>query len=156
MTYAVRALFGILALGAAALPAQDYQSTFSNDKKNLGVQGANPYFPLTPGYQLSYRHGNDTDTLTVLDRTKRIDGVECRIVEDRETKNGKLVELTLDYYAIDSVTNDVFYFGEDVDVYKNGKVVGHEGSWLSGVSGARFGLLMPGKPKARQRFYQEQ
>jgi hypothetical protein len=82
--------------------------------------------------------------------------VETRAVEDRETKNGQLVELTRDYYAIDSLTNDVYYFGEDVDTYKNGNVVGHEGAWLSGVNGAKFGLMMPGAPKAGQKFYQEQ
>lgn len=149
----------LLALGAATLPAQsrkDFQSSFPVDKKTLGVKGSNPYFPLSPGYRLSYAHGKDTDTLTVLPETKIIDGVETSIVEDRESKNGQLIELTHDYYAIDSVTNDVFYFGEDVDVYKNGKLVGHEGAWLSGVKGAKFGLMMPGNPKPGQRFYQEQ
>jgi hypothetical protein len=70
-------------------------------------------------------------------------------------KNGKLAEVTRDYYAIDSRTGDVYYFGEDVDVYKNGKVTGHEGSWLSGVKGAKFGMMMPGKPRMGQKFYQE-
>jgi len=146
---------GLLLLGAATLGSQagkDWQSAFPVDKKTLGVKGSNPYFILTPGYQLSFKHGNDTDTLTVLNETKVIDGVEARVVEDRETKNGQLVELTRDYYAIDSVTNDVYYFGEDVDVYKNGKVAGHEGAWLSGVKGAKFGLMMPGKPAPGQRF----
>ncbi len=149
----------LLLAGAGALaaqPAKDIQSVFAVDRKTLGVKGANPYFNLTPGYTLSYRHGSDTDTLTVLNETKRIDGVETRAVEDRETKNGRLVELTRDYYAIDSLTNDVYYFGEDVDTYKNGKVVGHEGAWLSGVNGAKFGLMMPGAPRAGQKFYQEQ
>jgi hypothetical protein len=144
---------------AAALVAQsgrDWQSVFSVDKKTLGVKGSNPYFNLTPGYQLFYKEGKNTDTLTVLNETKVLDGVETRVVEDRETKDGRLVELTRDYYAIDSATNDVYYFGEDVDVYKNGKVVGHEGAWLSGVKGAKFGLMMPGKPKPGQKFYQEQ
>jgi hypothetical protein len=147
-----------LLLGAASLcaqPAKDFQSVFAADKKNLGTRGDNPYFPLTPGHQLSYRHGKDTDTLSVLTETKRIDDVECRIVEGREMKNGKLVELTRDYYAIDSVTNDVYYMGEDVDVYKNGKVSSHEGSWLSGVNGAKFGMMMPGTPKVGQKSYQE-
>jgi hypothetical protein len=125
------------------------------DKRTLGVKGSNPYFNLTPGYHLSYKAGNGTDTLTVLNETKVIDGVETRVVEDREMKNGKLVELTRDYYAIDSATNDIYYFGEDVDVYKNGKIAGHGGAWLSGVNGAKFGLMMPGKPKTGQRFFQE-
>ncbi|SPE41599.1 conserved exported hypothetical protein [Candidatus Sulfopaludibacter sp. SbA3] len=145
-----------LAVLLGAQTAKDWQSVFPVNKKSLGVQGANPYFPLTPGYQLSYRDGKDTDTLTVLAATRVIDGVECRIVEDREMKNGLLVELTRDYYAIDSATNDVYYMGEDVDVYKNGTVAGHEGAWLSGVKGASFGLMMPGKPREGQRFYQEQ
>lgn len=148
-----------LLLAAATLvaqPAKDWQSVFPVDKKTLGIKGANPYFNLTPGYTLSYRHGKDTDTLTVLDETKTIDGVETRVVEDREWKNGQLVELTRDYFAMDSITNDVYYFGEDVDVYKAGKVTGHGGSWLSGVHGAKFGMMMPGTPKVGQKFYQEQ
>jgi hypothetical protein len=149
----------LLLLGAATPRAQtgkDWQSVFPVDRKTMGGKGSNPYFILTPGYQLSYKNGNDTDTVTVLNETKLIDGVEARVVEDREMKNGQLIELTRDYYAIDSVTNDVYYFGEDVDVYRNGKVTGHEGAWLSGVKGAKFGLMMPGKPRVGQRFYQEQ
>jgi len=148
-----------LLLGASAPGAQtgkDWQSVFPVDKKTLGVKGSNAYIILTPGYQLSYKNGNDTDTVTVLNETKVIDGVETRVVEDREMKNGQLIELTRDYYAIDSATNDVYYFGEDVDVYRNGKVTGHEGAWLSGVKGAKFGLMMPGKPRVGQRFYEEQ
>ena len=152
-------LLGLLLAAAAALaaqPAKDFQSSFAVDKKTLGITGNNPYFPLTPGYVLSYRHGKDTDTLTVLNEVKVLDGVQTRVVEDRELKNGKLVELTRDYYAIDSATNDVYYMGEDVDVYKNGKVVSHEGAWRAGVNGAKFGLMMPGTPKAGHKFYQEQ
>jgi hypothetical protein len=147
-----------LLLGASAPGAQtgkDWQSVFPVDKKTLGVKGSNAYFILTPGYQLSYKNGNETDTVTVLNETKVIDGVETRVVEDRETKNGQLIELTRDYYAIDSATNDVYYFGEDVDTYRNGKVTGHEGAWLSGVKGANFGLMIPGKPRVGQRFYEE-
>lgn len=147
-------LAGVLTL-ASQTGKDAWQSVFSVDKKTLGIKGSNPYFILTPGFRLSYRHGKDTVTDTVLSETKVVDGVETRVVEDRETKNGQLIELTRDYYAIDSVTNDVYYMGEDVDVYKNGKIVGHEGSWLSGVNGAKFGLMMPGAPKAGHKFYQE-
>jgi hypothetical protein len=135
---------------------KDWQSAFTVEKSNLGLKGNNPYFNLTPGYQLSYAHKNDTEVVTVLDETRVIDGIATRVVEDREFHNGKLAELTRDYYAIDSLTNDVYYFGEDVDEYKNGKVSGHGGSWASGVKNAKFGLMMPAKPVAGQRFYQEQ
>ena len=147
------AMAGVLML--AAQVDKPWQTEFPVDRKNLGVKGTNPWFPLTPGYQLTYKDGNTAIVDTVLEDTRLIDGVETRVVEDRETRNGRLVELTHDYYAIDAATNDVYYFGEDVDVYKNGKVIGHEGAWLSGVKGARFGLFMPASPKIGQRFYQE-
>ena len=31
----------------------------------------------------------------------------------------------------------------------------HQGTWLAGVKGAKFGLMMPAAPRAGQRFYQE-
>jgi hypothetical protein len=150
-------LFALLLVTLGQSQAKkEWQSAFSIDKKNLGVQGTNPFFNLTPGYQLSYAHKKDSERVTVLGETRVIDGVTTRVVEDRELQNGTLSELTRDYYAIDSVTKDVYYFGEDVDVYKNGKIVDHEGSWLSGVKNAKFGLMMPAKPTPGQRYYQEQ
>jgi hypothetical protein len=152
-------LVGIVVLSAGSLFAQrgtKWQSSFPVDKKALGVIGNNPNFPLTPGHQWSYQHGKDAEVVTVLNQTRMIDGVECRAVEDREEVGGQLEELTIDYYAIDRGTNDVYYMGEKVDDYKNGKVVSHDGAWLSGVNGATFGMMLPGSPKAGQRFYQEQ
>ena len=143
-------------ISLTAQAADDFQSVFHVDKKTLGVKGSNPYFNLTPGYTLEYQDGDAADTLTVLNETKMIDGVETRVVEHREMKKGKLVEVTRDYYAIDPATNDVYYFGEEVDVVKKGKVVDHKGTWLSGEKGAKFGLMMPSSPKAGQKFYQEQ
>lgn len=148
------ALFGFSLFGRQKETA--FRSDFPVEKRNLRSSGANPYFPLTPGYRLTYQSGREIITNTVLNETRTIDGVETRVVEDRETKNGALTELTHDYFAIDPSTGDVYYFGEDVDVYRNGKVVGHEGAWLSGVGGAKFGLMMPGKPAVGMKFYQEQ
>jgi hypothetical protein len=144
----------ILAL-IGALQAGEWQSSFNVDKKNLGPWGSNRYFILDPGYRLHYAAGNETVVLTVLAETKTIDGVVTRAVEDREMKGGVLKELTRDYFAVDAATGDVYYFGEDVDVYKSGKVVSHEGAWLSGAKGARFGLMMPARPRVGRKFYQE-
>jgi hypothetical protein len=69
--------------------------------------------------------------------------------------NGQLVEVSRNYFAISRRTSDVFYFGEEVDIYRDGKVTGHEGAWQSGVGGARFGLIMPGTPRRGARYYQE-
>jgi hypothetical protein len=134
---------------------QAWRDAFSVDKANLRDAGRNTYFILEPGYRLTFQKGKDTLIATVLDETKMIDGVRTRIVEERETEGGQLAEVSRNYFAIDRTTGDVYYFGEDVDEYKNGKVVGHEGAWQSGVDGAKFGLMMAAKPKAGDRYYQE-
>jgi hypothetical protein len=135
---------------------RDFRSDFPLDKSRLRASGTNLYFPLDPGYRLIYQSGKMSITTTVLNETRVIDGAETRAVEDRETRDGVLTELTRDYYAIDPESGDVYYFGEDVDVYRNGKVIGHEGAWLSGIGRAKFGLMMPGNPVAGMKFYQEQ
>jgi hypothetical protein len=133
-----------------------FRDTFSADKANLVDTGKNTYFILQPGYRLVYKDGEDTLTITVLDETKAVDGVKTRIIEERETKDGKLAEVSRNYFAIDKTTGDVYYFGEDVDEYgKDGKVSGHGGSWLAGVNGAKFGLMMPAKPRVGDKYYQE-
>jgi hypothetical protein len=38
-------------------------------------------------------------------------------------------------FAVDQATGDIYYFGEDVDTHRNGKMTGHEGAWLTGVNG---------------------
>lgn len=121
--------------------------------------GSNDYFILQPGYQLileGKEGGKDLRLeITVLYETKTIDGVLTRVVEEKEIVGGKLIEDTRDYFAFSKKTRNVYYFGEDVDVYRDGKVVGHGGSWLSGVNGARYGLMMPGAPAVGYRHYQE-
>jgi len=140
----------------AAAPEAKFQDTFQVDKGALLDKGSNTYMILDPGYKLILVDGKDTLTITVLDETKVVDGVNTRIVEERETKGGKLEEISRNYFAFDKATGDIYYFGEDVDMFDaDGKVKSHEGSWLSGVNSARFGLMMPGKPKVGERYQQE-
>lgn len=135
--------------------AADWQEEFGLAARQLSPTGRNPFFVLEPGYQLVLSDGKETLTITVLDETKTIAGVETRVVEEREEKNGELKEVSRNHCAIDPANGDVFYFGEEVDVYQDGQVVKHEGAWLAGEKGARPGLLMPGAPKVGQRYYQE-
>ncbi|MGH7352005.1 MAG: hypothetical protein ACREJJ_06470 [Candidatus Methylomirabilales bacterium] len=125
------------------------------EKGELVPTGRNPYFILEPGYTLVLEGGDLQVIITVLSETRMVDGVETRVVEERETKGGKLIEVSRNYFAISRRTKDVFYFGEDVDIYKDGKVVSHAGAWLSGVNGAKFGLMMPAQPSLNARFYNE-
>ena len=133
----------------------EFTSDFASEKANLIPTGRNPYFILEPGYQLVLEGREERLTITVLDETKTVAGVETRVVEERETKNGKLAEVSRNYIAISKQTNSVYYFGEDVDEYKDGQVAGHGGSWLAGAGNARFGLLMPGQPLLGAKYAQE-
>ena len=53
-------------------------------------------------------------------------------------------------------TNDVFYFGEDVDIFEDGLVVRHDGSWEAGKSGAQPGIVIPARFLLGSRYFQEQ
>jgi hypothetical protein len=128
---------------------------FAVERGELSATGRNSYFILEPGQQSVYEGGGERLVITVLDETKTVDGVETRVVEERETKNGKLVEVSRNYFAISKRTNSVYYFGEDVDIYNDGKVVNHSGAWLAGVKDARFGLMMPGQAMLKAKYYQE-
>ena len=128
---------------------------FDISKCNLLTTGQNPYFVLETGFQLILEGGDTRLQITVLDKTKTVDGVITRIVEEKEWKDGELYEISMNYFALCEQTNDVFYFGEDVDFYKNGKVVNHDGSWLAGTKGHKAGLMIPGTPKAGMKYYQE-
>ena len=156
------AILIVLVLAAASLAKgslqdkqMEWQEKFEVDKTKLADSGRNTYFILEPGYRLTFRNRKDTLIITVLDKTKIVDGVRTRVVEERETSSGQLAEVSLNYFAIDRNSGDVYYFGEDVDEYSNGRVTGHGGAWLSGLDGARFGLMMPGKPEPGDRYYQE-
>jgi uncharacterized membrane protein YkoI len=143
--------------GAKDEPA--FTDTFAEDKADLGPTGRNAWFCLEPGRYWILEGKDEGKTLRVtcrmLSDTKTIDGVECRALEVREELDGELIELTRDYHAISRRTGNVYYFGEDVDVLEDGKVVGHEGAWLSGENGARYGLFVPAVPLLGSRYYQE-
>jgi hypothetical protein len=150
---------GGLAAGGQSPPASGWVDTFAVAKQDFRAAGTNAFFRLEPGYRLELegREGLNRVTLiiTVLEETRLVDGVETRVVEERETKGGELVEVSRNFFAFNTADGGVYYFGEEVDIYKNGRIVGHEGAWESGKNGARFGLMMPNRPAVGARFYQE-
>jgi hypothetical protein len=127
--------------------------------------GANPYFILRPGYQLVLEGDEDKQTLrvviTVLRETEKIvlpdiGAVHTRVVKEEEFVNGRLVEESRNFFAICEKTNDVFYFGEEVDILAPDGTISHEGSWRAGVKGALPGIIMPGTFLLGSRYFQEQ
>ncbi len=148
-------LFASEAFKAQKTVDKTWAADFSLEKPDLGPTGRNPYFILEPGYVLTLADGDERLIITVMNETRLIDGVQTRVVEERESKGGHLTEISRNFFAISKRTNSVYYFGEEVDIYKNDKIIKHEGAWLSGVNGAKFGLAMAGSPVAKARYFQE-
>lgn len=132
-----------------------WQREFGISDCNLQTAGRNEYFILEPGHQLVLEGDDEKVQITVLEETKTVDGVSTRVVEEREWEDGELYEVSRNFFAMCEETKDVYYFGEDVDYYEDGKVVRHEGEWLAGVNGNKAGLIMPGMPELGMKYYQE-
>jgi hypothetical protein len=132
-----------------------WQKEFNISERTLVPTGRNQYFVLEPGFQIILEGRNEKVSITVLDETTEVAGVTTRVVEEREWKNGGLVEVSRNFFAICTETNDVFYFGEDVDIYKDGEVVKQSGEWRAGEGNAKAGMIMPGRPSVGLKHYQE-
>jgi hypothetical protein len=144
--------------GATAAPFTD---EFPIENCSFTHTGANPYFRLAPGRQAYFSNqrcvsAGDCDELeevwiTVTNRTRAIqlsdDGVTrtivTRVVQEFETVDGEVAEVSRNYFAICQPSRDVYYFGEEVDNYEDGRIVDHEGAWLAGRRGAEPGIIMP-------------
>jgi hypothetical protein len=135
-----------------AAPA--FQEDFGIQGRTLADAGQARYFVLQPGYQLVLGDEDTRLTVTVLDETRDIGGTSTRVVEERQETSGELTEVARNFFAIDPATGDALYFGEEVDTYEAGVLVGHPGSWTA-TDGNRPGLIMPGTPVAGMRYYQE-
>jgi hypothetical protein len=155
-----------------AMAADDdsrYTSDFRLEDCTFETTGVNPYFVLTPGFQLVLEgqakdDSGDLQTLrvvsSVLDQTQDITlpgigTIQTRVVEEREWGDGELDEVSRNFFAICKETNDVYYFGEDVDIYDAGQVIAHDGTWRAGVNGAAPGIKMPGTFLLGSRYFQE-
>jgi hypothetical protein len=149
-----------LAVGCASQKSRNaaWQESLTPQAESFSTSGRNRYFILEPGYQLVLEGKEGVKTVqlavTVLDETKRVGDVETRVVEERETAGGKLVEVSRNYLAFGVRSRNVYYFGEDVDEYK-GEQVSHGGAWQAGAAGATFGILMPGEIQIGDKYYQE-
>ena len=161
-----------LALPAAA-PAQDEEEEFTTDFfiedcsfSNRGRD--NRFWSLWPGDRLVLEGEEDGEELqviiTVLQQTETIRFttergvpmvVKARVVEERESEGGELVEVSRNWFARCRETGDVFYFGEEVDLFEDGEIVGSEGEWRAGEDGAQPGVIMPGTFLLGSRYFQE-
>lgn len=118
-----------------------------------GSIAANTFLPLTPSTRV-YEDGDETITITISDETVEILGVTCLAVRDVVEEDGVIIEDTVDWFAQDTAGN-VWYFGEFVLNYEDGKLSDLDGSWEAGVDGAKPGILMPANPVVGEIYRQE-
>jgi len=128
------------------------------DSCSFSTTGRNLYFILEPGYQLVLEGKEENKVsrlvITVLNEKRKIGSVETRVVEENETVDGKPVEISRNFFAFCKQTNSIYYFGEEVDVYKNGKIINHGGAWVAEGKN-KPGIAMPGSIVLNDRYYQE-
>ncbi|MHC4697839.1 MAG: hypothetical protein ACYTFA_13995 [Planctomycetota bacterium] len=129
----------------------------------------NTFFPQLPGtthtYEAETDEGTERIVVEVLDDTREVMGVTCRVVRDRVFVDDLLIEDTHDWYAQDDDGN-VWYVGEEVINYEyddEGNVVAtdNEGAWEAGLdvaglgSTALPGYLMTASPTPGDIYHQE-
>lgn len=119
----------------------------------------NPYFAIPVGKKMVYEaetpEGPERIEILVPGWTREVMGVQTLVFWDRVYLNGQLIEDTRDYVAQHKATGDVWYFGEHVDNYENGKLIDHKGMWIGGVDGAQPGIWFSGNPQPGLEYRQE-
>ena len=162
----------VVALAPLAASAGDgFTRQFPIASCDFGPTGGNAYFKLAVNRQLYLSNvrclqAGDCDELeelwiTMLPETRAVSfdhagttrTVRTRVMEEYETADGEVEEVSRNYVADCNPTNDVYYFGEDVE---DGDGEPLPDGWLAGRHGARPGILMPDRAfLLGSRYYQE-
>ncbi|HEU4427683.1 MAG TPA: hypothetical protein VFT98_02925 [Myxococcota bacterium] len=122
----------------------------------------NPYFPLSVGSRWVFEEGDERIEIEVLDKTKRISGVDCIVVNDRAIEDGIVVEDTDDWFGL-RTDGTAEYCGElsrDYELFEGDdpeelELVSIEGSFKAGVEGAKSGTIFLGSPVVGATYRQE-
>jgi hypothetical protein len=147
----------------ADTPKAVTEKDFNPRNFSNGSKVDNKWNPLPPGTQFIFEgrsnrgHGRlpHRVVLTVTDLTKVIDGVRARVLWDRDYNGGKLLEGELAFHAQDDDGN-VWNLGEYPEEYdEQGKLEGAPDTWITGVDGAKAGVLMRADPKVGTPSYHQ-
>jgi uncharacterized Fe-S cluster protein YjdI len=168
------ALLALVPFAIAAQEEAEFTENFPIEECTFTPFGGNAFFSLQPGRRSYFNNascvaaGNCDEredlVITVTRELKKVwledDGerrpVWTRVIVENEQADGELKEISRNYFAMCVPSRDVYYFGEDVDIYEDGHVVSHAGAWLAGRNGAEPGIIMPESAFVLgQRYYQE-
>jgi len=155
----VRTTIFLIGLAVSAMLAGSSGAAGSFNPADYTSRVDNPWYPLTPGttyVSTGLKDGKPgRDVMKVTNRTAKIAGVPCAVIEDRLYLKGRLHERTTDWYTQDKQGN-VWYFGEETaELDKHGHVTSTEGTWKAGANGAQPGIFMPADPQLGRSFRQE-
>jgi len=119
------------------------------------IASTNPYYPLAPVGRQWILTGEDEGEavrlqVTVLNQTRVIAGVTTRVIEERETVDGELFEVTWNYF-VQAADGTICYYGEDVDIYED-TGISHAGAWCAGAGDNQPGIFMPADPQPGMTF----
>jgi len=143
--------------GAESLWEEFVPSNFSNP-----TAIDNPWFPMIPGTQYVFDGVTEEGgariphrvIITITDLTKVIDGVRTVVTWDQDLSEGNLVETELAFFAQDNDGN-IWRLGEYPEAYDEfGKFV-EAPAWISGLKGARAGIIMTADPQMGDRSYSQ-
>ncbi|WP_327581766.1 hypothetical protein OHA25_38170 [Nonomuraea sp. NBC_00507] len=142
---------------ASADPSAGAKGSF--DSSAFGTaEISNPYLPFKPGARWRYgcvtEDGPEERTVAVTHETRQVAGVQAILVRLTASRKGQLQEEVLAAYAQDRAGN-VWYLGEDVKEYGNGRLAGTKGSWQAGEDGAGAGIVMMAEPRVGDSYHQE-
>ncbi len=146
--------------GTSGNPLPQGSEAVTLNPADFSTNITNPYWPMRPGNTWVYRAtdtkgGVEKVVVRVTNETKVIaNGITARVILDTVTVKGQPREVTKDWYAQDRAGN-IWYLGEYVTNYENGKVVDHDGSFEAGVDGAQPGIAMPANPTPGMTYRQE-
>ena len=129
------------------------------DPANFVPKITNPYAPFTPGMWWEYEKQTEDGLVErirvkVLNKKRKILGVEVTTLRDRVWLDGELIEDTLDWLAQDKAGN-VWYFGEISKSFEDGLLASLDGSWEAGKDGAKPGFWVKAKPQKGEFYRQE-
>ena len=156
----------VVATCALSLRARAQEADYEPfDRASFEVSRAatvdNPWFPLSPGAQLTLDGVTIEDgeaishriVFTTTDLVKTVAGIPTTVVWVRDYAEGKLVEAELAFFAQDR-TGTVWHFGEYPEEYEDGVVV-NAPTWLAGIEDARPGIVMKSSPEPSEISYSQ-
>lgn len=151
----------VLSLACNGSPAEPFQENLDiavchQSAGPFSATLTNPYFPMTVGSRWTLEGGNTRLEITALNETEVVAGVTTRVVEERETQGGTLIEVSRNFF-VQTQDGTVCYFGEDVDDIEDDVVVDHGGRWCAEDTPDvnKGGIFMPADPKPGMTFLQE-